>query len=194
MVGHFDLAQNFTAKWEGGLSDDAADKGGLTHYGVSLAFLSDLASTSKNQQWLIDLGVYPMPVSKETIRNLSKTQARAIFRHEFWDRLNLDSLPVQMAVLLYDAAVNSGCAQSVRLAQRGYNTVGVGSRLDVDGKLGPLTRAALINNNSVDVRQAILDARENFYRQIVARNVSQKVFLRGWLNRVEDLRKYVESL
>jgi len=194
MVGHFELAQNFTAKWEGGLSDDAADKGGLTHYGVSLAFLTVIANTLKNQQWLFDIGVHPLPVTRETIRTLTRTQACEIFKHEFWDRLSLDSLPVQMAVLLYDAAVNSGCVQSVKLAQRGYNTVGVGTRLDVDGKLGPLTRAALINNNSVDVRQAILDAREAFYRQIVARNASQKVFLRGWLNRVDDLRVYVEGL
>ena len=194
MIGHFELAQNFTQRWEGGLSDDAADKGGLTHYGVSLAFLSDMARSLKNRQWLKDIGVHPLPVTKDTIRNLTRTQACDIFKREFWNKLDLDSLPVQMAVLLYDAAVNSGCAQSVRLAQRGYNTVGVGTRLDVDGKLGPLTRAALINNNSVDVRQAILDAREAFYRQIVARNASQKVFLRGWLNRVNDLRQYVESL
>ena len=193
-MGKFDLAQDFTAKWEGGLSDDAADKGGLTHYGVCLAFLSDTASTLKNRQWLMDIGVHPLPVTRETIRNLTRTQAREIFKREFWDRLSLDDLPVQMGVLLYDAAVNSGCGQSVRLAQRGYNTAGVGTSLDVDGKLGPLTRKALTDHNTKDVRQAILDAREVFYRQLVAHNASQKVFLRGWLNRVEDLRKYVETL
>lgn len=193
-MGGFELAQDFTVSWEGGLSDDAADHGGLTHYGVSLAFLSDVASTLKSRQWLIGLGVHPLPVSRETIRNLDKAQARAIFRREFWDKLSLDDLPVQMGVLLYDAAVNTGCGQSVRLAQRGYNTVGVGTCLDVDGKLGPLTRTALTEHNTRDVRQAILDAREVFYRELVRRNASQKVFLRGWLNRVAALRQYVETL
>jgi len=193
-MGGFELAQDFTASWEGGLSDDAADHGGLTHYGVSLAFLTDVVSTLKGRQFLLGIGVHPLPVSRDTIRNLDKSQARAIFRREFWDRLSLDDLPVQMGVLLYDAAVNTGCGQSVRLAQRGYNTAGVGTCLDVDGKFGPLTRAALTEHNTRDVRQAILDAREVFYRELVRRNASQKVFLRGWLNRVDDLRRYVETL
>ena len=193
-MGGFELAQDFTASWEGGLSDDAADHGGLTHYGVSLAFLSDVASTLKGRQYLLGIGVHPLPVTRDTIRNLDKAQARALFKCEFWDKLQLDDLPVQMAVLLYDAAVNTGCGQSVRLAQRGYNTAGVGTSLDVDGKLGPLTRAALTGHNTIDVRQAILDAREIFYRELVRRNPSQSVFLRGWLNRVAALRQYVEGL
>ena len=34
MVDKFDLAYKFVADWEGGLTDDPADRGGITHYGV----------------------------------------------------------------------------------------------------------------------------------------------------------------
>ena len=191
----FGLAQDFTAKWEGGLSDDAADKGGLTHWGVSYAFLVDFARDAGNRQFLSGLGVKPLPVTHATIRNLEKMQARAIFKREFWEPLHLDDMPVQIGVLLYDAAVNSGRAQSVKLAQRGYNAcVPHGIKLDVDGILGPLTRAALTKTNTEPVRQAICTARENFYKEIVRKNPSQDVFLKGWLNRVADLRRYVEGL
>ena len=191
----FDIAQEFTARWEGDLSDDAADRGGLTHWGVSLAFLTDFARDAVNRAWLQNLGVHPLPVTRSTIRNLGTAQARAIFRREFWTPLNLDDMPVQMGVLLYDAGVNSGRAQSVKLAQRGYNACVVhGVPLAVDGVLGPLTRAALTRDNTQPVRQAIITARENFYKEIVRKKPSQDVFLDGWLNRVADLRRYVEGL
>ena len=193
-MGGFDIAQKFTAEWEGGLSDDAADHGGLTHYGVSIAFLSDLECSSRGAHLLRSLGVSPLPVTRKTIKSLTRNQAESIFRYEFWYKLNLDKLPVQVAVLLYDAAVNTGCLQSVKLAQRGYNAAGVGTSIEVDGKLGPMTRKALTEHNVKEVRQGILDAREIFYRDLVIKNPSQRVFFRGWLNRTDALRKYVESL
>jgi len=194
-MDNFSIAHKFTAKWEGGLSDDAADRGGLTNYGVSIEFLKDFASEYDNRLKLQSLGVSPLPVTRSTIKNLTQEQASAIFRHAFWTPLNLDDLPLQMGVLLYDAAVNSGRSQSVKLAQRGYNAcVTYGTKLVVDGKLGPLTRAALSKTNTKPVRQAIITARENFYKEIVRNKPSQYVFLNGWLNRAADLRKYVEGL
>ena len=191
----FGLAQDFTAKWEDGLSDDAADKGGLTHWGVSYAFLVDFARDAGNRQFLSGLGVKPLPVTHATIRNLDTQQARAIFKREFRAPLHLDDMPVQMGVLLYDAAVNSGRGQSVKLAQRGYNAcVGYGTKLAVDGILGPLTRAALTKSNYRPLRQNICTARENFYKEIVRNRPNQSCFLDGWLNRVADLREYVEGL
>lgn len=193
-MSDFDLAQDFTAKWEGCLSDDAADRGGLTHWGVSMAFLSDLEYSRRGTALLKSIGVRPLPVNRETIKALTKEQAKAIFKAEFWDRLHLDELPVQMAVLIYDAAVNSGRAQSVKLAQRGFNACDCGESLEVDGVLGPLTIDALSSHNTQRVRQSILDSRVDFYWAIVNKRPSQKVFIRGWLNRVNDLREYVEGL
>ena len=191
----FDIAQDFTARWEGGLSDDKADRGGLTNYGVCIEFLKDFASSDDKRTFLASLGVHPLPVTRDTIRNLTIPQARAIFKREFWDSLHLDDMPIQMGVLLYDAAVNSGRSRSVKLAQRGFNAVSAQkSSLAVDGILGPLTRAALANNNTREVRSAIVTARENFYKDIVRNNASQYVFLKGWLNRAADLRRYMEAL
>lgn len=193
-MANFDIAQQFTAKWEGCLSDHENDNGGLTHWGISLAFLTDVDSNPSMRQWLQSIGVHPLSVTRETISNLTIEQARMILRHEFWDRLQLDELPLRMGVLLYDAAVNTGRGQSVRFAQNGFNATGRGKDLAVDGILGPLTREALRNNDVHFVRQAILDVRQEFYMGLVRSNRSQKVFLRGWLNRVNDLRKYVEEI
>lgn len=184
----FEFAHRFCAKWEGGLTDDAADRGGLTHWGVSIAFLSDRAR--HDADWLRVIGVQ-LPVTRKTIQALTREQAEKIFRRVFWDPYRLDELPMQIATVLYDCGVNAGMPQSVKLAQRGFNACMPEVHLVVDGVLGPLTRAALSKHCTSTVLGKILDARVEFYASIVKKRPSQKVFLSGWLNRVKDLRTYV---
>ncbi len=88
--------------------------------------------------------------------------------------------------------VNSGCAQSVRLAQRGYNAcVGpYGVKIEVDGILGPRTRASLACDTDALIR-AVIQARRAFYEGLARDKPSQAVFLEGWLNRADALEKFL---
>lgn len=186
---NFVRAHKFTSEWEGGLSDHPADRGGLTAYGASLEFVKDLASTFSGKNFLQSIGVQ-LPVTKDTIRKLSRKQVELMFRHEFWDALGLDRLPYRQALLLYDCAVNTGRKQGVKLSQRGYNRlVTYGVKLDEDGLMGPLTRAAL-QADTVPMAKSILQARRDFYENLAASKPLQKVFLKGWLNRVNALERY----
>lgn len=194
MADNFSTAHAFTAKWEGGLSDDAADSGGLTKFGVDLAMMQDIASTQAGRDTLDRMGII-LPVTRNTIKNLTETQAASIYRWQAWDALKLDQIPLRPAVVLYDAAVNSGPKQSVRFAQRGYNAcVAYGQPLDADGIMGPATRKAMQQADTDKILMAMLDQREKFFNDLVAAKPSQEVFLRGWLNRVADLRRYVRGL
>lgn len=185
----FSRAHAFTAKWEGWLSDHPADTGGLTAYGASMKFVQGIAATQDGRDFLERIGVR-LPVTALVMREITQGQARAMFKREFWDSLRLDGYPFGVALALYDAAVNCGCAQSVKFAQRGYNAcVGPnGVRLAVDGKAGPLTRKALCAHATPAVLTAMLDARQRFYEELAANKPSQAVFLDGWTNRVNDLR------
>ena len=186
----FRRAHAFTAKWEGGLSNHPADTGGLTAYGASLTFVQGIAATRDGREFLRSIGVHP-PVTPLVLREeVTPERARAMFKREFWDSLRLDGYPFGVALALYDAAFNCGCAQSVKFAQRGYNAcVGPnGVRLAVDGKAGPLTRKALCAHATPAVLTAMLDARQRFYEELAANKPSQAVFLDGWTNRVNDLR------
>lgn len=195
MADNFSIAHKFTLTWEGGESDDAADRGGFTKFGVSLKFLQELAAESQaNRDTLDRMGVI-LPVTRNTIRNLTESLAASLFRWQMWDALKLDLIPLRPAVVLYDAAVNSGPKQSVKFAQRGYNSCVVyGQPLDVDGILGPATRRALQLAETDKVLMAMIDQRERFYNNLVAAKPSQEVFLHGWINRVDDLRRYVRGL
>lgn len=189
----FQQAHAFTAHWEGKISDHPADRGGVTAYGASLAFVRGIAETASGRNLLQGLNI-SLPITCETIRKLTPEQVRTLFRHEFWDPLKLDELPVRVATLIYDAAVNHGPAQAVRFAQRGHNACTTfGQKLAVDGILGIETRKAL-RRATPKVLGECLNARRNFYDSIVARDSSQRVFLRGWLNRVHALEKYLEEL
>lgn len=194
MANNFNIAHKFTAKWEGGESDHPDDGGGLTKYGVSLKFLGGLSGTQSNRDVLERMGIR-LPITRQVIYDLTRDQAASLFRWQFWDKLKLSLIPLRPAVVLYDAAVNSGPAQSVKLAQRGYNRcVAYGQPLVVDGIMGPATRAAMQLADTDKALTAMLDAREKFFQTIVANNPSQQVFLRGWINRVDDLRRYVRGL
>ena len=184
----FSDAHAFTAKWEGGLSDHPADRGGITAYGASIEFVKDIAATPTGRDFLNSIDV-PTPITRDVIRSLSPGQVTTMFRHKFWDALKLDELPYRQAAMLYDAAVNHGPAQAVKLSQRGYNRcITHGVKLTVDGLLGPLTRKAL-QIDTDKVVQAVIQARRDFYQSIVASKPDQRVFLKGWLNRANALEK-----
>lgn len=188
-MADFLLAHEFTAKWEGGLSDVPQDRGGITKYGVSLNFLRNFATSQPGRDVLDRMGII-LPATSRTIRDLTLDQARSIFRAEFWNPLRLDTLPQRPATFLYDCAVNHGSKRSVVLAQRGYNScVGpYGVKLAEDGILGPATRAGLAHDTDPIISGCIA-ARRRFFEAIVRNDQSQDVFLRGWLNRCDDLAR-----
>lgn len=192
-MSNFPIAHAFTAQWEGGFSDHPSDKGGLTAYGASINFVKAIAITEDGRDWLQRIGII-LPISKTSMRQITRDQAKSMFKREFWNRLQLDTLPLRPAVCLYDMAVNSGQAASVRTAQRGYNRcVTHGIKLATDGILGPQTRKALAQDTDVIIN-AILDARKDFVEEIVRRDAGQGIFLDGWLNRINGLRSYVMGL
>jgi len=108
----FDRAIGFTLRQEGGYVHDPTDPGGETNWGISQRAYPDL-----------------------DIKNLSRTDAIAIYRRDYWDTIRADELPPATAVALFDWHVHSG-ANAVRALQA---IVGAG----VDGVLGPMTLAAV---------------------------------------------------
>ena len=160
----FDAAQAFVLKWEGGLSDDKNDAGGITKYGVCLRFLKTIRPNA----------------TADTIRNLTKQEATDIFHSEFWDRCRCDELPDRIAFALYDTAVNTGCKQAVKFLQRAL-------KITDDGRIGTGTIRAAKTCDVDFVLTDFLEQRRQFYRNLAAKKPSQQVFLRGWLNRTNAL-------
>jgi len=162
----------------GAYVDHPLDKGGATKYGISLNFaknVKDLNLMDKDGNSII---------SKEDIKKLTFDDAVNIYKKYFWDRFGLDEVENnQKAFLVFDASVNHGYKGAAKIVQKSLNKIGF--NLLVDGVYGPKTKAALIEADSQKFIQAFQETRTQYYEAIVRANPSQKVFLKGWLNRIK---------
>lgn len=109
------------------------------------------------------------------IKDLTKEDAKAIYKRDFWDRIDADELPDDVAFQVFDAAVNHGIGNSIRMLQRAIGAVD-------DGHFGPLSRAAMHRFAAVDVVLLFNAERLDFYTKLSTWNS----FGRGWVKRVAD--------
>lgn len=188
LTDNFELAHAFMSKWEGGLVDHPADPGGITNFGISIVFLRTFAA--KYPDFVRGLDVI-LPISPDSIRKLTRQQAKLIYRVAFWDEQKLDDMPKLPAIAHFDLSVNAGSRQATLITQRV-----VGS--PADGLIGPNTRQAVRDAckkfGELPTVNEMLKARETFYRNLAENKPSSKVFLKGWLNRTNDLKKYLTNL
>jgi lysozyme family protein len=159
-MANFNEAIKFVFRWEGG---ETTDTGGYTKYGISQKAYPNL-----------------------NISALTLDQARAIYRRDYWDKIQGDKIQDQgNALALLDYAVNAGTGRAVQDAQRVLNAAGY--KLAVDGGLGPLTLAA-INRRGPLFAAALTAERKNFYNRLVQQNPEKyRQYLRGWLRRADNL-------
>lgn len=193
-MAEFDVAHWFTARYEGGISDHPNDRGGFTAFGISTAFMKDFAASAKNAAFLSGLGLSGV-VNRLYMKKISAPIAAKIFRRAFWEPCQLDDFCQQAATVIYDCAVNSGLQTSVRIFQQAINGLipKNGLKLVADGLYGPKTRAGILAHGR-EAAIAAIEKRIARFGQIVENNASQRVFLKGWLNRANDLKSYVAKM
>jgi lysozyme family protein len=167
----FDTALQFCFKWEGGYSDHASDRGGKTNYGVTEKVF---------HEWLDSRGEPLRPV-----KEITHDEVRAIYWSDYWLAARCDRLKRQLDLLMFDASVNHGPGGAAKLLQRALNALG--ETLKVDGAIGGQTFAAIARYETKALAAQYLVERRALFHRIVARDASQGVFLKGWLNRVTDL-------
>ena len=188
LIDAFEQAYQFMKKWEGGLVDHPADPGGITNYGISIVFLKSFAA--KYTDFVRGLSI-ELPITPDSIRKLTPEQSKLIYRVAFWDEQKLDDMPRLPAIAHFDLSMNAGSRQATLITQRVVGTT-------VDGLIGPKTRQATKDAcktyGELQIANQMLEQREQFYRNLAASKPSSKVFLKGWLNRTNDLKRYLNNL
>jgi lysozyme family protein len=150
---------------EGGQVNDAADKGGLTRYGISQK-------------------TYPLL----NIATLKRSDAERLYWDDYWYANNCHCLPPELAVLVFDASVNHRAQVGVKLLQQALRIT------PVDGICGPKTQTAAMRANLADVVPLFLAMRADLYRAIIAADSSQARFATGWFKRLFLLQQFTASL
>ena len=164
MRDKFERAMTFVRAAEGGYYNHPNDPGGETMYGI----------TKRD---------YP----KLDIKNLSREKADDIFFHDYWELSVAEKLPEPAYISYFDSVVNTGRKQSNKFLQRALGVV-------ADGVVGPVTLKAAEKADPLKLANNIIDQRQTFYVNLSDSKPKLRVFLKGWTNRNNNLRKYIKNL
>jgi lysozyme family protein len=149
---NFDQAFDRLISNEGGYVNNPADPGGETKFGISKRSYPNL-----------------------DIANLTRDQAKEIYKADFWERGQMDQFYGAVAFQVFDAAVNHGIETALRLLQR---AAGVAD----DGHIGPLTVAAIKAKSVTDMLMLFIANRIRFWTKLS----TWATFGKGWANRAAD--------
>lgn len=164
-MNNFIKAIDFTLPWEagrtkngqlrpdGGYTNDPNDPGGETKWGISKQAHPDL-----------------------DIKNLSLDRAFVTYKQDYYDvyktfkngPIDLDTVPVDYAVCMFDGGVNCGVGRSHSWHLRAIK--------------------------EKDPTAELLSLRLDRYNELVTKNPTLKQYYNGWINRLNDLKKYVAIL
>lgn len=152
-MDNFSRCLAFTLGAEGGFTDNAADPGNWTGGKIG-------AGELRGTKFGICAASYP----EADIANLTEVEAEAIYRRDFWAKLQGDALAAPVAMVAFDAAVNAGLYRAVLWLQQAAGQV-------PDGAMGPATLAALAAGDPLALS-----------REALARRLDYSSRLPGWAN------------
>lgn len=157
----------FILRWEGGFANVKNDRGGATNKGITITTFRAYFGKGK---------------TVDDLKRLTDAQWDYIFLRGFWKPFGADSINSQpIANICVDWAWASGTVTAIRQVQSIL-------KVPVDGKVGPKTIEAINTANSKALFERIKAGRLLFVDNIVKRDPSQRVFIKGWKNRINAIK------
>jgi lysozyme family protein len=150
---------------ESNYSNNQADRGGETRFGISSRQYPDV-----------------------DIASLTSEEATSIYYRDWWTRYDYSDLPGPIGAKIFDLAVNIGPDHAARCLQRALRACG--RALIEDGLLGTETRKSAVAANQVALIAALRSEAAAYYRILAAKSPNadnqSHEFLKGWLNRAYE--------
>jgi len=162
MNTNFNKCLSLVLQSEGLYVDNSKDPGGETMRGVT------------RNAWA---GWLKRPIEDGEMAKLTVEDVTPFYKALYWDKTYCDELPVGVDYIIFDAAVNMGPGQSVKLLQEALGCF-------PDGVLGPNTLNAIEDVNPISIVNNFSTEKEDFYKQLK----TFPIFGKGWLNRVEQVK------
>lgn len=116
-------------------------------------------------QYTFNLWLNEKRLSIRDVRFITDTEICEIYYERYWKRAGCDKMSPKFALLAFDTAVNMGIA-----------------------RVNQFMKAA-----QWKYPEKFIAAREAKYREFACYG-NQKIFLKGWLNRLKDLKKEIETV
>lgn len=160
----YNLAFSRLVNHEGGFQNDRNDRGNWTSGRIGVGQLNGTK-----------FGISAMSYPTEDIANMSLDRAKFLYKRDFWDIFNGQELHPALAFQLFDAAVNHGPGNAIRILQRALDVAD-------DGDFGPMTEKAADEAGIDDLLKVFNARRIQFFTRL-------STFSRygaGWMNRVAE--------
>ncbi len=167
MQSNFQASLKAVLQDEGGNDDDPSDHGGRTSRGIT---------QREYDAWRKEGGH-----STRDVWTADQSEIEQIYHDEYWEPFG-HIFPVGTDYIYFDMAVNAGPHRAAVLLQR---ALGVND----DGRIGPITRAAIVNADPKTLVDAYTKAKRAFYL-----GLAQPKFIRGWLNRCDHVQKIATAM
>lgn len=167
-MSSFNISFDRLMNHEGNFTDNPKDPGNWTGGKVGVGKL-------RGTKYGIAANTYPTL----DIKNLTRDQAKRIYKRDFWDVVEGDELPDGVSFQLFDFAVNSGCQTAIRYFQRALNVAD-------DGVWGPRSAAAAKAMSESDMIMALCSERLDF----MTRSGGWADFGKGWARRIAQNLRY----
>ena len=106
------------------------------------------------------------------IKSLTLTEATVIYEKDYWLKIGADKMEKRLAIACFDSAVNCGVGRTR-------------SWLDELAKVKE-------RNPPKDEARWMIQRRTQYYLDLVKKKPALNKYIKGWLNRVNDLSKYVD--
>jgi lysozyme family protein len=143
--------------------------------GIESGYVNNPNDPGGETKWGISKHTYP----QLNIKDLTRDEAKEIYHRDFWEKLEMESLPPGIVYQLFDFALNSGIHTAIRYFQR---ALGVAD----DGYFGPISRIAAKNTSECDMIMQLNAERLDFMTRLNNwPNAS-----RGWARRIAINLRY----
>jgi lysozyme family protein len=169
----FDKALAFTLQEEGGFVDNPHDSGGATNHGITQSVYDSFRDRTH------------MP--RQSVGLITDTETNTIYDEDYWEPSRAQSMHSPLDVAHFDWSVNHGIQGALKTLQAALGVT-------PDGIWGAQSASALAISDPVETAQTYNTLRREWYRNRVAQKPDQAVFLNGWLQRVDRLDAYMETL
>jgi len=169
----FEDALKFVLKWEGGFTNHPKDPGGATNKGITQRVYDSYKKSKKHPAM--------------SVKHILDYEVKEIYGTRYWDLVRAKWLKAPLGLVMFDTAVNFGPAGAIRRLQKAL-------KVNITGTWTQEISDVIHECDAGKIALEICKLRKIWRNYRVKQNPSQKVFLKGWLNRDNDLINEVNKL